>query len=471
MVYTSFEDTIAAPATIPGTGAITVIRISGPNALEIVGKVVKCKSRSIESSTANSVRYGFVQNENGSLVDEVLVSVFKSPQSYTGEDSAEISCHASSYVASEIIRLLCEAGARMAEPGEFTRRAFVNGKMDLAQAEAVADVISSSNSASLRVAMNQLRGGYSSELHEIRSRLVEITSLLELELDFSEEDVEFADRSRLSSLLDEVSGHLETLISSFRYGNAIKNGVPVAFVGAVNVGKSTLLNALLGEDRAIVSDTPGTTRDTVEETLTLDGLLFRFIDTAGLRNASETVEKIGISRSYKKLSEASIIIAVLDVTASEQENEASISDIVSKINFSDQKLIVLFNKADKLGANINVSLINKSVLSIDNKVDKLYISAKDGFGLDELKKWLVSSQKDISLDSDQTIVTNYRHYQALCEAALSIEKVRTSLAAGFSSDLLAEDLRQALHHLGMITGEVTTDEVLGQIFERFCIGK
>ena len=471
MIYTSFEDTIVAPATMPGTGAITVIRVSGRDALEIVGKVVKCKSRSIESSDANSVRYGFVHNDDGSLVDEVLVSVFKSPHSYTGEDAAEISCHASSFVASEILRLLCEAGARMAEPGEFTRRAFVNGKMDLAQAEAVADVISSSNSASLRVAINQLRGGYSSELQDIRSRLIEITSLLELELDFSEEDVEFADRSRLSSLLDEVSGHLETLASSFRYGNAIKNGVPVAIVGSVNVGKSTLLNALLGEERAIVSDTPGTTRDTVEETLTLDGILFRFIDTAGLRNASEIVEKIGISRSYKKLSEASIVIAVLDVMASEEENEASISDIVSKIDFSAQKLIVLLNKADILEGNINVSLINKSVLSTEDKVVKLYISAKDGFGLDELKKWLVSSQKDISLDSDQTIVTNFRHYQALREAALAIEKVRSSLASCLSSDLLAEDLRQALHHLGTITGEVTSDEVLGQIFERFCIGK
>ena len=471
MIYTSFEDTIVAPATMPGTGAITVIRVSGRDALEIIGKVVKCKSRSIESSDANSVRYGFVHNDDGSLVDEVLVSVFKSPHSYTGEDAAEISCHASSFVASEILRLLCEAGARMAEPGEFTRRAFVNGKMDLAQAEAVADVISSSNSASLRVAMNQLRGGYSSELQDIRSRLVEITSLLELELDFSEEDVEFADRSKLSSLLNEVSGHLGTLISSFRYGNAIKNGVPVAIVGSVNVGKSTLLNALLGEERAIVSDTPGTTRDTVEETLTLDGILFRFIDTAGLRNASETVEKIGISRSYKKLSEASIVIAVLDVTASEEENESSISDIVSKIDFSAQKLIVLLNKADKLGGNINVSLINKSVLSTEDKVVKLYISAKDGFELDELKKWLVSSQKDISLDSDQTIVTNFRHYQALREAASAIEKVRTSLAANLSSDLLAEDLRLALHHLGTITGEFTSDEVLGQIFERFCIGK
>lgn len=471
MIYTSFEDTIVAPATMPGTGAITVIRVSGRNALEIVGKVVKCKSRSIESSDASSVRYGFVHNDDGSLVDEVLVSVFRSPHSYTGEDAAEISCHASSFVASEILRLLCEAGARMAEPGEFTRRAFVNGKMDLAQAEAVADVISSSNSASLRVAMNQLRGGYSSKLQDIRSQLVEITSLLELELDFSEEDVEFADRSRLSSLLDEVSGHLGTLVSSFRYGNAIKNGVPVAIVGSVNVGKSTLLNALLGEDRAIVSDTPGTTRDTVEETLTLDGILFRFIDTAGLRNASETVEKIGISRSYKKLSEASIVIAVLDVTASEEENESSISDIVSKIDCSDQKLIVLLNKADKLGGNINVSLINKSVLSTEDKVVKLYISAKDGFGLDELKKWLVSSQKNISLDSDQTIVTNFRHYQALREAASAIDKVRSSLAADRSSDLLAEDLRLALHHLGTITGEVTSDEVLGQIFERFCIGK
>ena len=319
--------------------------------------------------------------------------------------------------------------------------------------------------------MNQLKGGFSSELQDIRAQLVELTSLLELELDFSEEDVEFADRSKLNSLLDGVIDHIGKLVSSFRYGNALRNGVPVAIVGAVNSGKSTLLNALLGDERAIVSDIPGTTRDTVEETITLDGIMFRFIDTAGLRDASDSVEKIGVTRSYKKLSEASVVLAVLDVTATEEDNETSISDIVSRIDFSNQKLIVLLNKADKLGPNINVTLLNNSVSSTEEKVVKLYISAKTGFGLDELKKSLVSTQKDLSLDSDHTIVTNMRHYQALSEALTSLDNVRSSLAAGRSSDLLAEDLRLALHHLGTITGKVTTDEVLGRIFERFCIGK
>ncbi|MBQ8062025.1 MAG: tRNA uridine-5-carboxymethylaminomethyl(34) synthesis GTPase MnmE [Bacteroidales bacterium] len=471
MEHSFFEDTIAAPATVPGTGAVTMLRVSGPEALQIVSEVVKCKSRSIEDTVANSIRYGIVYDEAGSPVDEVLVSVFKAPHSYTGEDSAEITCHASSYVASEILRLLCDAGARMASPGEFTRRAFVNGKMDLAQAEAVADVISSSSSASLRVAMNQLRGGFSSELKEIRSRLLEITSLLELELDFSEEDVEFADRSKMASLLDEVIRHIVGLASSFRYGNAIRNGIPVAIVGAVNAGKSTLLNALLGDDRAIVSDIPGTTRDTVEETLTIDGILFRFIDTAGLRDSSDTVEKIGISRSYRKLSEASVVLALLDSTASEEENGTLISDIVGRMDFSVQKLVVLFNKVDILVPNINVTLLNKDVSLADNNYIKLFFSAKTGFGVDLLKKALVSTQKDLSLDSDQTIVTNIRHYEALRNATSALQKVRTSLSSGITPDLLAEDLRDALHHLGTITGEVTPDEVLGEIFGRFCIGK
>ena len=471
MDFTTFDDTIVAPATVPGTGAITVIRVSGPKALSITGKIVKCKSKSIESILANSIRYGIVYDEGGSIVDEVLVSVFKAPHSYTGEDSVEISCHASSCVASEILRLLCDAGARMASPGEFTRRAFINGKMDLAQAEAVADVISSSSSASLKVAMNQLKGGFSAELNDIRARLLEITSLLELELDFSEEDVEFADRSKLSQLVDDVKDHLNSLTSTFRYGNAIRNGVPVAIVGAVNAGKSTLLNVLLGDDRAIVSDMAGTTRDTVEETMTLDGVLFRFIDTAGLRNAADKVEKMGISRSYKKLSEASIVLAVLDATSPEGENEASISDILSRINLDEQKLMVLFNKVDKTMVNTNVTTSNKSVLQLDNKIIKLDISAKTGLGLEELKKALVDSQKDLPFDSDQTIVSNFRHYEALRNASSALERVKFSLSLGLTPDLIAEDLRLALHHLATITGEVTPDEVLGMIFNRFCIGK
>ncbi len=471
MDYSLFEDTITAPATVPGTGAVTLLRISGAKALRIVSDVVKCKSKSIEETLAGRIRYGVVYNESNEVVDEVLVSVFRAPHSYTGEDSAEITCHASSYVASEILRLLCTAGARMASPGEFTRRAFVNGKMDLAQAEAVADVISSSSSASLKVAINQLRGGFSTELKDIRASLLEIASLLELELDFSEEDVEFADRTRLASLLDEVLAKIDKLASSFRYGNAIRNGVPVAIVGAPNSGKSTLLNALLGDDRAIVSDVPGTTRDTVEETLVVDGILFRFIDTAGLRSSSDEVEKIGIERSYKKLAEASVVLALLDCTSPEEVNEALISDIVSRINPSSQNLIMLFNKVDIIAPNINVTLLNNEVSSSDSAVVKLYISGKTGFGLDLLNKELVSSQKAQTYNSDQTVVTNLRHYEALRNASDALGRIRYSLSSGLTSDLLAEDLRDAINHLGTITGEVTSDEILGEIFGRFCIGK
>ena len=400
-----------------------------------------------------------------------MVSVFRAPHSYTGEDSVEISSHSSKYIVERLLQRLVDCGARVAGPGEFTQRAFVNGKMDLAQAEAVADVISAQSEAAHKVAFSQLKGGFSKELKTLREELLKMTSLLELELDFSEEDVEFASRSELSSLLDGTLAHIHSLTDSFRYGNALRNGVPVAIVGAVNAGKSTLLNALLRDDRAIVSDIAGTTRDTIEETMTIDGTLFRFIDTAGLRETSDEVEKIGISRSYKKMNEASIVLALLDVTASEEENEYSISDIVSNLDVKSQKLIVLLNKVDVWGNNINVSLINNSVSNPNEKVVKLYISAKTGFGLDELRKLLSDSQKSATLDSDQTIVTNLRHYQALMKASESLENVKRSLAAGQTPDLLSEDLRQALHHLGTILGEVTTDEVLGNIFEHFCIGK
>ena len=471
MDCSTFEDTIVAPATVPGTGAVTMIRVSGRDALGIVGKVVSCPGTQVESAPANTIRYGLVRSEDGRVLDEVMVSVFRAPRSYTGEDSAEITCHASSYVASELMRLLCKAGARMASPGEFTRRAFVNGKMDLAQAEAVADVISSSGAASLRVAMNQLRGGYSSELKALRSKLMEMASLLELELDFSEEDVQFADREKLTGLLDESRSRLLSLTDSFRYGNALKEGVPVVIAGAANSGKSTLLNSLLGEDRAIVSEIAGTTRDTVEETLTVEGVKFRFIDTAGLRPTDDAIESIGIERSYKKISQAAVVLAILDLTAGEEENGALISDIVSRIKPSEQKLIVLLNKVDILAPNINVSLLNNSVSSADEKVVKIYISAKTGFGLDLLKNELAKTQKDKTFDSDQAVVTNLRHYQALSEAAGYLEKVSLGITSGTPTELLAEDLRQALNQLGTITGEVTSDDILGEIFSRFCIGK
>lgn len=467
----NIEDAICAPATVPGTGAIAIIRMSGKDSFRIADKVVSCKGSTISETEGYKLRYGVALEADGTDLDTVLVSVFRSPHSYTGEDSVEISCHSSKYVVERLLQRLVDSGARMAGPGEFTQRAFVNGKMDLAQAEAVADVISSQNAAAHRVAYSQLKGGFSKELKTLRDELLKMTSLLELELDFSEEDVEFASRRELSALLDGALRHIHSLTDSFRYGNALRNGVPVAIVGAVNAGKSTLLNALVGDDRAIVSDIAGTTRDTVEETMTIDGILFRFIDTAGLRTTQDEVEKIGISRSYKKMSEAEIVLALLDVTVPEEENEHSISDIVNNLDVKSQKLIVLLNKVDVLGSNINVSLLNNTVSSPDEKVTKLYISAKTGFGLDTLRTLLSDSQKTATLDSGQTIVTNLRHYQSLMSAAASLEKVRSSLATSQTPDLLSEDLRQALHHLSSILGEVTPDEVLGNIFERFCIGK
>ena len=467
----NIEDTICAPATVPGTGAIAIIRMSGKDSFRIADKVVSCKGSTISETEGYKLRYGVALEADGSDLDTVLVSVFRSPHSYTGEDSVEISCHSSKYVVERLLQRLVDSGARMAGPGEFTQRAFVNGKMDLAQAEAVADVISSQNAAAHRVAYSQLKGGFSKELKTLRDELLKMTSLLELELDFSEEDVEFASRRELSALLDGALRHIHSLTDSFRYGNALRNGVPVAIVGAVNAGKSTLLNALVGDDRAIVSDIAGTTRDTVEETMTVGDHLFRFIDTAGLRTTQDEVEKIGISRSYKKMSEAEIVLALLDVTVPEEENEHSISDIVNNLDVKSQKLIVLLNKVDVLGSNINVSLLNNTVSSPDEKVTKLYISAKTGFGLDTLRTLLSDSQKTATLDSGQTIVTNLRHYQSLMSAAASLEKVRSSLATSQTPDLLSEDLRQALHHLSSILGEVTPDEVLGNIFERFCIGK
>ena len=467
----NIEDTICAPATVPGTGAIAIIRMSGKDSFRIADKVVSCKGSTISETEGYKLRYGVALEADGSDLDTVLVSVFRSPHSYTGEDSVEISCHSSKFVVERLLQRLVDSGARMAGPGEFTQRAFVNGKMDLAQAEAVADVISSQNAAAHRVAYSQLKGGFSKELKILRDELLKMTSLLELELDFSEEDVEFASRRELSALLDGALRHIHSLTDSFRYGNALRNGVPVAIVGAVNAGKSTLLNALVGDDRAIVSDIAGTTRDTVEETMTIDGTLFRFIDTAGLRTTQDEVEKIGISRSYKKMSEAEIVLALLDVTVPEEENEHSISDIVNNLDVKSQKLIVLLNKVDVLGSNINVSLLNNTVSSPDEKVTKLYISAKTGFGLDTLRTLFSDSQKTATLDSGQTIVTNLRHYQSLMSAAASLEKVRSSLATSQTPDLLSEDLRQALYHLSSILGEVTPDEVLGNIFERFCVGK
>ena len=470
-----FEDTIVAPATIPGTGAISIIRVSGPDALALSDKVVHLRNGSIASSKGYTIHYGDVTLEDGSRLDDVLVSVFRNPHSYTGEDSVEISCHASRYIVEQLLSLLCRAGARMAGPGEFTQRAFVNGKMDLAQAEAVADVIAAQSAAAHKVAYSQMRGHFSKELEQMSDELVDMTSLLELELDFSEEEVEFADRSKLNSLLEGLLAHVSRLIDSFRLGNAIKNGVPVAIVGAANSGKSTLLNALLGEDRAIVSDIAGTTRDSIEETLNIDGILFRFIDTAGIRETGETIEKIGIDRAFKKLSEADIVLAVVDGSADAVEIEANLKEILGRVDFASQTLIILVNKADKAandGFNKNVTVINNLVSSIDYKVDILQIAAKTGEGLDSLRKMLADKEKSQIESADSTLITNVRHLEALREARTSLLRVRESLEAGIPSDLVAQDLREAIATLNSILGRhIDSTTILNHIFKNHCIGK
>ena len=486
-MYIRNEDTICAPATVPGTGAISVIRLSGPEALIIADKVIRCRRGNISDAKGYTIRFGEVLDDTGALIDEVLTSVFRAPHSYTGENSVEISCHASSYIVSRIMELLYAAGARAAEPGEFTQRAYLNGKMDLAQAEAVADVIASQNAAAHRIAFKQMKGGFSSELRDMRGELLELVSLMELELDFSEEEVEFADRSRLDTLLEQITAHVSRLIDSFRLGNAIKNGVPVAIAGATNTGKSTLLNALLGEDRAIVSDVHGTTRDTIEETLNIDGVLFRFIDTAGLRETSEIVEKIGIERTFKKISEASIVLGMIDLTRDFGSTDETIREILDKVDFQTQKLVLLLNKTDICEVNKNVITINNIVSRIENKglkaalsnytqndaqtVPILPISAKTRTGIEELRSILASSQRDLLADSDTTLVTNQRHLQALTDTRTSLLRLRQGLASGLPTDLAAQDIREAIYHLGSIVGEISTDEVLGNIFRNFCIGK
>lgn len=500
------DGTICAPATIPGTGAISIIRVSGEGSLAIADKVIDVKGESLSETEGYRLRYGTIFADDGSVLDNVIVSVFRAPHSYTGENSVEISCHASRFIVNEVLELLVNAGARIAAPGEFTRRAFVNGKMDLAQAEAVADVIASQSAAAHRVAMNQLKGGFSSELKTLREKLLTMTSLLELELDFSEEDVEFASRSELGALMEETLTHIVRLTDSFSRGNAIKNGVPVAIVGATNTGKSTLLNALLGEERAIVSDIAGTTRDTIEEALNLGGVMFRFIDTAGIRETDEVVEKIGIERTFRKLNEASIVLGMTDLSRGEDSVLADAEYIWSKVNAcgTGREFLLLVNKcdvdgiesvaagsragyvgtgseagcagtgyeaghADKAGkmARIEAALREKGIVT-----KMIPISAKTGSGLPELTEALAEIGRRITGDTDETLVTNIRHYEALVRAATALGRVRDGLkVATLPPDLIAQDLREALYHLGEIVGEISTDEVLGNIFRKFCIGK
>ena len=471
-----YSDTIVAPATIPGTGAISIIRISGPDCFKAVDAIVKLRRGSISSAEAYTIHFGQIFTNGNRLLDEVLVSVFRAPHSYTGEDSCEISCHASSFIVSSILELLLDSGCRMAEPGEFTKRAYLNGKMDLTQAEAVADVISSNTSASHRIAMNQLKGGFSRELASLREELLRLTSLLELELDFSEEDVEFADRDRLLRLCGETLDHISKLADSFKTGNALKNGVPVAIVGAANAGKSSLLNSLLQEDRAIVSDIAGTTRDSIEECMTLDGVLFRFIDTAGIRETDEVIERLGIERTFKTISSASLVLDVLDSTESEDKLFKDLSSVISLCDFSSQKLFILLNKVDlldELALNKIVIALNRFVLSSNIKTLIFTISAKSGFGLEDVKKAMSASRSDRNIDENTVLVSNIRHYEALKDAASALSDVRTSLLNGLPADLVAEDLRRSIRSINLILGTdlLTPETVLHDIFSRHCIGK
>ena len=455
------NDIICAPATVPGTGAISVIRVSGPGSLELADKVISLRKGSIAQSKGYTLHFGSIFASDGSLLDEVIVSVFRAPNSYTGEDGVEISCHSSKYIVSETIGLLCEKGCRMAGPGEFTQRAYLNGKMDLAQAEAVADVIAADSKAALRVAQNQLRGEYSAAFKELRDALVRLSALVELELDFSEEEVEFASREMIIGLAESAIAKMSRLRDSYRVGNALKNGVPVAIVGAPNVGKSTLLNALLGEDRAITSDIPGTTRDTVEESIVIEGVRYRFIDTAGIRETEQVIERLGIERSLAKIRDASIVICLLDATKKD-ESEKMLSKVESLIDAENQKIIVVANKSDLLPDSGKVN--GGRVISI---------SALRKEGLRELEKGIV---KCGFADTDErVIVTSARHYNALSSAVESLRAVVRAVRDGISEELLAEDLRAAIRDINSIfastSDAITPDEVLGEVFGKFCIGK
>lgn len=510
----NLNDTICAPATLPGTGAISIVRVSGPDTFKIIDSQVSF----LHGCASQAKGYTLKRGRFGEL-DDILVAIFRSPASYTGEDSAELYCHASAYIVQHILDALCRAGCRLAEAGEFSRRAFLSGKMDLAQAEAVADVIASQTEAQHRIAMNQLKGGYSAELGKVREQLVELSALVELELDFSEEDVEFADRERLRGLLEGAAAKCEALAGSFRVGNAIRSGVPIAIVGEPNSGKSTLLNALLGDERAIVSEFAGTTRDTVEECAVIGGMLFRFIDTAGIRESDDPVEKMGIGRSIEKLRSAEIVLVVSEARSSsgmagseydgggeegvgsgeagaagrvpgseydgdgEEMTDAWWMDLNEQekrlLEITDcqrQKVILLRNKCDllrgKTDYNKNVSIDNTFVLPINHKditVTILEISAKQGTGLDHLRQMLANwAGQD---RNNEILVTNARHADALRRSAEALRRSISALDNNLSAELLAEDLRAAISHISEITGEITTDEILGEIFGRFCVGK
>ncbi len=489
------HDTIVALATPSGAGAIAVIRISGEKAIEIANEVfVSVKGKAIKQQKSHTLHLGHIVDNNKTL-DEVLVSIFKGPHSYTGENTIEISCHGSTFIQQQIIQLLLRKGCRMATAGEFTLRAFLNGKLDLSQAEAVADLIASDNEASHQIAMQQMRGGFSNEIAQLRNELLNFASLIELELDFAEEDVEFADRTQFNALLERIELVLKRLIDSFAIGNVIKNGIPIAIVGEPNVGKSTLLNALLNEERAIVSEIAGTTRDTIEDELVIGGIGFRFIDTAGIRETKDVVESIGIQRTFEKMEQAQVVLFLVDGSrltvdgsqlsvVSSQLSVDSLKIEIEKIRnqFPLKPLIIVLNKIDTLSKEALQAIVDQlktpntqpttqnRELTTDNR-QLISISAKNKIGIDELKNQLLSFVNTGALRNNETIVTNTRHYDSLLKALEEIQKVKFGLQSNLSSDLMAIDIKEALYHFGMITGQVTNEELLGNIFANFCIGK
>jgi len=459
------NDTIVALATASGAGAIAIIRLSGSEAIFFVENQFKSVSgKKLCDQKTHTIHLGHIIDGNRTI-DEVLVSIFKNPNSYTGEDVVEISCHGSIYIQQEIIQLFLRQGCRMADAGEFTLRAFLNGKLDLSQAEAVADLIASDNEAAHQIAMQQMRGGFSSEIAKLREELMNFASLIELELDFAEEDVEFANRKQFKDLIERISFVLKRLIDSFAVGNVIKNGIPVAIVGEPNVGKSTLLNALLNEERAIVSDIAGTTRDTIEDELVIDGIGFRFIDTAGIRETKDVVESIGIQKTFEKIEQAQVVILLFsDEVFKTEHNRLKIEIEKIKNKFPLKPLIIVANKIDKLDDD-ELNILKSIFESIH------LLSAKSGIGVEELKSKLIGFVNTGALKNNETIVTNTRHYDSLLKAFEEISKVKSGLETNLSGDLLAIDIRQALYHFGEITGEITSDDLLGNIFANFCIGK
>lgn len=464
------QETIVALASPSGAGAIAVIRISGKDAIGIAEQVFQSVSgKSISKQKTHTIHLGHIVDE-GKVYDQVLLSIFKNPHSYTGEDVIEISCHGSTFIQQQIIQLLLRKGCKMAQAGEFTLRAFLNGKLDLSQAEAVADLIASDNEASHQIAMQQMRGGFSNEIAKLRAELLNFASLIELELDFAEEDVEFADRTQFKELLNRIEFVLKRLIDSFAVGNVIKNGIPVAIVGEPNVGKSTLLNALLNEERAIVSDIAGTTRDTIEDELVINGIGFRFIDTAGIRDTKDVVESIGIKKTFEKIEQAQVVMYLVDSIQCSVLNLESLNIEIGKIKnqFALKPIIVVLNKVDQLSQKELTNILDQ--LTTYN-IQPVTISAKNKEGIDDLKNQLLSFVNTGALRNNETIVTNTRHYDSLLKALEEIQKVTFGLNSGLSSDLMAIDIKQALYYFGEITGEVTNDELLGNIFANFCIGK